>query len=60
MADRYLATCVECGQGVLTAERFADPEVASLRRHLETHHPDIATIPGTAGVLEHYMVSKEG
>jgi hypothetical protein len=56
--DRYLATCIRCGRGVLTAEQFSDPEFASLRRHLETHHPDIANVAGTAGVLQHYAVSR--
>jgi hypothetical protein len=59
MGDRFLARCVKCGQVVVVAERFGDPEFATLEDHLHTAHPELSDVVGTAAILQHFAVARE-
>ena len=59
MGDRFLACCVQCGRVVVVAERFEDPEFATLEDHLHTAHPEVSNVAGTAAILQHFAVARE-
>ena len=50
---------MQCGRVVVVAERFEDPEFATLEDHLHTAHPEVSNVAGTAAILQHFAVARE-